>query len=96
MLGQRSKDLMANLWRIKFNVKNGIYLGSSLKGSKLPTLRKGGQSPGDSDRSSRSSATKYLAVSRAVSSLSSEHLDSHTFTLPSSWPGGLSQARLWM
>ena len=36
------------------------HLGSSLKGSKLPTLRKGGHSSIVSDRSSVSSATKYL------------------------------------
>ena len=40
-------------------VKRG-HLGSSLKGSKLPTLRKGGHSSIVSDRSSVSSATKYL------------------------------------
>ena len=37
-----------------------FHLGSSLKGSKLPTLRNGGHSSIVSDRSSESSATKYL------------------------------------
>ena len=48
------------------------HLGSSLKGSKLPTLRKGGHSSIVSDRSSESSATKYLDAVQYMSPNSDE------------------------
>ena len=66
-----------------------MYLGSSVKGSKQPTLLKGGHSPPPGSLSVslvQSSVAKYRAVSRAVTRARAPRWDSHSLTLPSSCP----------
>ena len=62
-----------------------IYLGSSVKGSKQPTLLKGGQSPPPGSLSVsllQSSVAKYRAVSSTVTRARAPRWDSHSLTLP--------------